>query len=109
MIRDLMTEAIEARFALIDRLPHRIEWLNDNCLSYIASQTQAFGTSVGLVVCTTPIESPESNGMDEAFIKTFKRDYVALHRLSCQAVLGQLPEWFRDYNENHPHRQIRNY
>jgi transposase InsO family protein len=49
-----------------------------------------------------------SNGMAEAFIKTFKRDYVALHRLDhSQVVLEQLPEWFKDYNENHPHRGLK--
>ena len=108
MIRDLMTEAIEARFGLVDRLPHRIEWLSDNGPAYIASETRAFGASVGLVLCTTPIESPESNGMAEAFIKTFKRDYVAVHRLDhAQSVLEQLHGWFRDYNENHPHRGLK--
>jgi hypothetical protein len=27
----------------------------------------------------TPVESPESNGMAEAFVKTFKRDYVRVN------------------------------
>ena len=108
MIRDLMTEAIEARFGLVDRLPYRIEWLSDNGPAYTASETRNFAACVGLVACTTPKESPESNGMAEAFIKTFKRDYVALHRLDhAQVVLEQLPEWFRDYNENHPHRGLK--
>jgi transposase InsO family protein len=108
MIRDLMTEAIEARFGLVDRLPHRIEWLSDNGPAYIATETRAFAARVGLVACRTPVESPESNGMAEAFIKTFKRDYVALHRLDHpQVVLEQLPEWFKDYNENHPHRGLK--
>jgi putative transposase len=108
MIRDLMTEAIEARFGLVDQLPHRIEWLSDNGPAYIATETKAFAASVGLVVCRTPIESPESNGMAEAFIKTFKRDYVALHCLDHpQVVLERLPEWFKDYNENHPHRGLK--
>ena len=108
MIRDLMTEAIEARFGLVDRLPHRIEWLSDNGPAYTASQTRAFGASVGLVMCTTPVESPESNGMAEAFVKTFKRDYVALHRLDhAHTVLRQLSEWFTDYNQNHPHSGLK--
>ncbi|MCX8012169.1 MAG: IS3 family transposase [Desulfobacterota bacterium] len=108
MIRDLMTEAIEARFGRVDRLPHRIEWLSDNGPAYRARETRAFAASLGLVVCRTPVESPESNGMAEAFIKTFKRDDVALHRLDHpQVVLKQLPEWLRDYNENHPHRGLK--
>jgi putative transposase len=108
MIRDLMTEAIEARFGRVDRLPHRIEWLSDNGPAYTAKETKRFAASVGLVVCRTPVESPESNGMAEAFVKTFKRDYVALHRLDHpQLILEQLPEWFNDYNENHPHRGLK--
>jgi hypothetical protein len=43
--------------------------------------------------------------MAEAFVKTFKRDYVYLNRLpSAAEVLAQLPGWFADYNENHPQR-----
>jgi len=108
MIRDLMVEAIEARFGLVDHSPHRIEWLSDNGSAYTASQTWSFAASLGLVACRTPVESPESNGMAEAFIKTFKRDYVCLHRLdSAQMVMEQLPRWFEDYNENHPHKGLK--
>jgi putative transposase len=108
MIRDLMVEAIEARFGLVDHSPHRIEWLSDNGSAYTASQTWSFAASLGLVACRTPVESPESNGMAEAFIKTFKRDYVGLHRLeSAQVVMEQLPRWFEDYNENHPHQGLK--
>jgi putative transposase len=32
--------------------------------------------ALNLVPCFTPVESPERNGMAEAFVKTFKRDYV---------------------------------
>ena len=45
--------------------------------------------------------------MAEAFVKTFKRDYVYLNRLpSAAEVLAQLPGWFVDYNENHPHKGL---
>lgn len=30
------------------------------------------------LLCTTPAYSPESNGVAEAFMKTFRRDYVYL-------------------------------
>lgn len=108
MIRDLMMEVIEARFGLVDRLPHRIEWLSDNGPAYTATETKVVGARVGGVVCRPPVESPESNGMAEAFVKTSKRDYVALHRLDHpRVVLEQLPVWFNDYNENHPHRGLK--
>ena len=49
----------------------------------------------------------EANGMAEAFVKTFKRDYVYLNRLpSAAEVLAQLPAWFTDYNEIHPHKGL---
>lgn len=108
MVRDLMTEAIEHRFGLVERVPHPIEWLSDNGSAYTAHETRAFALSAGLVPCTTPVQSPESNGMAEAFIKTFKRDYVYLHRLdSAPIVLEQLPGWFEDYNEVHPHKGLK--
>jgi len=45
--------------------------------------------------------------MAEAFVKTFKRDYVYLKRLrSAVEVLAQLPGWFTDYNEIHPHKGL---
>jgi len=59
-----------------------------------------------LIVCTTPSYSPESNGMAEAFVKTFKRDYVYLHRLET-AAMAQLSTWFEDDNEVHPHRGLQ--
>ena len=44
----------------------------------------------------------------EAFVKTIKRDYVYLNDVSsARAVLSQLPAWFADYNENHPHKGLR--
>ena len=45
-----------------------------NCCT--ADATLTFASSLGGIVCTTPVRSPESNGMAESFVKTFKRDYV---------------------------------
>ena len=76
-IRDLMGESLEARFgAGTTRTPHPIQWLSDNGPPYTADDTRAFGRDSGLLVCTTPAYSPESNGMAEAFVKTFRRDYL---------------------------------
>ena len=42
--------------------------------------------------------------MADAFVKTFKRDYAYLaDRWDAKAVSRMLPDWFDDYNENHPH------
>jgi transposase InsO family protein len=108
MIRDLMTESMLYRFGSVDRLPSKIQWLSDNGSCYTARKTVAFGRSLGFEICTTAPYSPESNGMAEAFVKTFKRDYVWLGDLSsAEAVMRQLPDWFEDYNENAPHKGLK--
>jgi len=108
-IRDLTAQTVEKRFgAQRYRTPHAVEWLSDNGPIYTAYETREFGRSLGLLVCTTPAYSPQSNGMAEAFIKSFKRDYVYLNRLeTVESVLKQVAEWFEDYNERAPHRALR--
>lgn len=106
-IRDLMALSVEARFQTT-HTHHPIEWLSDNGPPYTAHDTKKFGAMCGFIVCNTPAYSPESNGMAEAFVKTFKRDYVYLADLwTAKTVLGALPKWFEDYNENHPHKGLR--
>lgn len=78
MIRDLMTESLEKRFRRVSKVPYSLQWLSDNGPQYVARDTVHFGRLLGLEICTTAPYSPESNGMAEAFVKTFKRDYVAL-------------------------------
>ena len=108
MIRDLMVESVEQRFGAVATVPHAIEWLSDNGSCYRAHETIAFAMNLGLVPCFTPVRSPQSNGMSEAFVKTFKRDYVYVHdRPDAQTVLAQLDSWFADYNEYHPHKALR--
>lgn len=108
MVRDLMAEAIEARFGMVNHLPHRVQWLSDNAPAYIARETRTFAQMMGLDICTTPFYSPESNGMAESFVKTFKRDYVHMNILTdAITVMNQLPGWFGDYNENHPHKGLK--
>jgi putative transposase len=41
--------------------------------------------------------------MAEAFVKTFKRDYVYVDdRPDAQTVVSQLPRWFEDYKDPSP-------
>ena len=90
MIRDLMLEAAEKRFGAAVA-PHPIQWLSDNGSCYRAYDTIEFATRLRLVPCFTPVRSPQSNGMAEAFVKTFKRDYAYVHdRPDAQTVLSHL-------------------
>jgi transposase InsO family protein len=108
LIRDLIAESIEARFGMVDRVPRKIQWLSDNGPAYISRATRHFAQGMGLEVCTTPHYSPESNGMAESFVNTFKRDYVHVNPLrDAGSVMEKLPLWFRDYNENHPHKGLK--
>lgn len=108
MIRDLMVESVEHRFGRIGRLPYTVQWLSDNGPCYVSHETVHFARGLGFEVCTTPAYSPESNGMAEAFVKTFKRDYVAFgDRQNAFQVIQQLPKWFNDYNELAPHKGLR--
>lgn len=107
MIRDLMVEAVEKRFGKVSQLPMRVQWLSDNGPCYTSHETVNFGRMLGFDIRTTPSYSPESNGMAEALVKTTKRDYAWFADLSCAEVLmGQVPSWFEDYNENAPHKGL---
>jgi putative transposase len=107
MVRDMMLAAVEARFAAL-RAPKPIEWLTDNGSAYTARETRDFAASLNLVPCFTPVQSPESNGISESFVKTFKRDYVRVNPLpDAITALRQIAGWFLDYNENHPHSGLK--
>lgn len=108
LVRDLMTETLEQRYPQARRCPQTIQWLSDNGPGYTARQTVFHGRLLGLEVCTTPSYSPQSNGMAEAFVKTFKRDYVYVNDLSsAQTVREQLFAWFDDYNNYAPHKGLQ--
>lgn len=55
-----------------------VEWLSANCSAYIAKDTLDTATALGLKLCFTPVRSLESNGIAEAFVKTFRCDYARL-------------------------------
>ena len=99
-VRDLMVAAVEHRFGGVNRLPAPIEWLTDNGSCFVARETRRFAREIGLVPRTTPLESPQSNGMAEAFVRTLKRDYVRVSVLpDAESVLRQLPLWLAHYND----------
>ena len=105
----LMDQTVTHRFGeFIEKLPYPIQWLSDQGPQYKAIETVAYGAAWGFDVRTTPAYSPESNGIAEAFVKLFKRDYVYVNELwTAESVLRRLPEWFADYNRNHPHSGLQ--
>jgi transposase InsO family protein len=106
-VRDMMLEAVETRFGAL-RAPHKIEFLTDNASAYTAQDTRIFAAQLGLVPCFTPVASPESNRLAEAFVRTFKRDYLRVNPVpSAEAALAQTAGRFVDYNELHPHSRLR--
>jgi transposase InsO family protein len=106
-IQDLMLETIEYRFGK-PVAPCKVQWLTDNGSCYTAKGTVALGQCLGLDIRTTLPYSPESNGVAEAFVKTFKRDYVLMGDLrDPRRVMEQLPAWFKDYNEMAPHKGLK--
>lgn len=108
MICDLIANCFIYRFGNCDKLPAPIQWLTDNGPCYTARKTVNFARNLGFEVCTTRPYSPESNGMAEAFVKTFKRDYVWVNNLpDANAVINQLGYWFHDYNEYAPHKGLK--
>src|SRR5262249_43253131 len=93
-VRDLMLAAVEDRFGPVNRLPVTIEWLSDNGSCDLAGETRSFARDIGLEPRTTPIESPQSNGIAEAFVRTIKRDYVRVSPCpDADTVMHQLSAW----------------
>lgn len=90
MIRDMMVHCVERRFGILPA-PHRVQWLSDNGSIFAAYKTIDIARALNLEPCFTPVESPEGNGMAEAFVKTFKRDYVRVNPIPDAATaLGPL-------------------
>ena len=104
----LMDEAVYKCFGEVDRLPKSVQWLSDNGGQYTAKETIAYGRKWGFEMKTTPLYSPESNGLAESFVKTFKRDYVYQSDLpDAQTVMAMIPVWINDYNDYAPHSGLK--
>lgn len=106
VIQALMFASVERRFDA-PRAPRQLEWLTDRGSVYKSKETQAMARSLNLKPCFTAAYSPASNGIAEAFVGTFKRDYVYVNDcVSADAVLKLIPHWIADYNEQAPHAAL---
>ena len=105
-IQEMMLEAVEKRFS--DTMASRqIEFLSDRGSIYRAMTTVEMGRRLNLKSCFTAAYSPESNGMAEAVVGTYKRDYVYVNDCeSADSTMQLVPEWFEDYNEQAPHSAL---
>jgi transposase InsO family protein len=107
MVCDLMIACCECQFGAT-KAPHPVEWLSDNGSAYIAKETAQTAAALGIRLLFTPVRSPQSNGIAEAFVRTLKRDYARLAILAdAETVMRLLPGWFEDYNTIHPHSGLR--
>ena len=105
-VRDVMLEAVERRFGQA-KPAQRIQWLSDNGSAYTAEQTRGFAREIGLLPLTTPVCSPQSNGMAESFVKTMKRDYIShMPKPDRTTAIRNLAIAFEHYNEHHPHSAL---
>jgi transposase InsO family protein len=106
----MLIEAVERRFGCDQVVPEgcELEWLTDNGSAYIAHETRSIARSLGLKPLNTPVCSPQSNGMAESFVNTFKRGYMSHMDLrDAPTVLAQLPAAFEHFNEIHPHSGLK--
>ena len=76
--------------------------------AYTPKETRIFAQQLGLKSRFTPVKSPQSNGMSEAFVKTLKRHDVRINPLpNAETVLSLRGDRIEDYNENHPHSGLK--
>jgi putative transposase len=109
-VREMLIEAVEKRFGSIEGLPdgHRLEFLSDNGGAYIAADTKKIARELGLEPIRTPVRSPQSNGLAESFVNTFRRDYLSRMDLRDPiSVIEQLPAAFEHFNSVHPHSSLK--
>ncbi|HAN4351326.1 TPA: IS3 family transposase [Escherichia coli] len=105
-VQDVMPGAVERRFG--NELPASpVEWLTDNGSCYRANETRQFARILGLEPKNTAVQSPESNGIAESFVKTIKRDYISIMpKPDGLTAAKNLAEAFEHYNEWHPHSAL---
>lgn len=80
VVRDVMLAAVEQRFGTT-QAAQPIEWLTDNGSAYIDHRTRSFARELGLEPLTTPVRSPQSNGMAESFVN---------HEAQLRRLYGQV-------------------
>jgi hypothetical protein len=97
-VRRPMSRAMKYRFEA-ERTQVPVQWLSDNGSICTALESVIHAEHLGLEVITTPVMSPESNGMSEAFVNRLSRAYIESAELwTAASVIAQIPAWFEDSN-----------
>jgi putative transposase len=104
----MLVEAVEVRCGQANVVSAKLEFLSDNGGANRAHGTHALARELGIEPVHTPVCSPQSDGIAESFVNTFKRDYVNLmDRSSAEIVLTQLPDALTHLNEVRPHSSLK--
>jgi transposase InsO family protein len=78
--------------------------LGDDGSPHTARDTRIFASQLGPRPCLTPVKSPQSNGISEAFVNTPKRDCVRVSPLpDARKILDLVGGRVEDCNDNPPH------
>ncbi len=103
----LVQEAILKRFKTGLVPEGTLQFLHDNGPEYIEKILKNNLMKWNIENCNTPIYSPQSNGMVEAFNGTLKRDYVYENCLeTAESVQEMIPSWIEEYNNYAPHSAL---
>jgi putative transposase len=106
-LAEMLREAVWHRFGGAQSQARGIEFLSDNGPEHTSHRFRPFVRAMGLIPCHTPLRSPESNGLAEAFFGSFKRDYVYQACLETFEEVERLaPGWINHYNREAPHSAL---
>ncbi|RHH09497.1 hypothetical protein DW229_00525 [Sutterella sp. AM18-8-1] len=107
MVRDALIIARKGRFGKLSGNHVPAQFLTDNGAARTSISTQVLICRLGLIDCKTPVCSPQSNGIAEAFVKILKRDYLPFIDLTrahtAMKSLGKVQDL---YNRHHPHSAL---
>ena len=100
-----MVQCVEQRFG--DPGASQRSMADGHGSTLAVNRTLEIAAAANLEPCFTPVESPESNGVAETFVKTFKRDYVPTNPLpDARTALSRIDHWMEDCNSEHRHSRL---
>ena len=87
--RGITLRVVETRFGTVEACSGELQFLSDNGGANCAHETHAVARELGITPLHPPMCSPQSNGMAESFVNTFKRDYMSqMDRIPAKDLPG---------------------